>query len=79
MDSSSRWSFVPRAGAGPVEIARSEGAFLYTTDGRRILDAAGGAIVCNIGHGRREVAEAEQTTETLKFHTPCFPSKLLLI
>ncbi|NRA02315.1 MAG: aspartate aminotransferase family protein [Myxococcales bacterium] len=57
-DSSRRWSFIPRGGSGPVEIERTEGAFLYTRDGRRILDAAGGAIVSNIGHGRREVAEA---------------------
>ena len=28
-----------------------------TADGRRILDGAGGAIVTNIGHGRRDVAE----------------------
>ncbi len=41
-----------------MQIARAEGAYLYTDDGRRILDAAGGAIVANVGHGRREVGEA---------------------
>jgi adenosylmethionine-8-amino-7-oxononanoate aminotransferase len=48
----------PGARAGGLEIARAEGAYLFTPDGRRILDAAGGAIVANVGHGRPEVAEA---------------------
>ena len=39
------------------KVERAEGAYLYM-DGRRILDAAGGAIVTNIGHGREEVVEA---------------------
>ena len=41
-----------------LDVAATEGCFLITRDGRRILDAAGGAIVVNIGHGRAEVAEA---------------------
>ena len=45
-------------GNAPLEVAATEGCYLITPDGRRILDAAGGAIVSNIGHGRREVAEA---------------------
>jgi adenosylmethionine-8-amino-7-oxononanoate aminotransferase len=52
------YPFVARAGAKPVVIARTEGVHLIAADGRRILDAAGGAIVANVGHGRREVAEA---------------------
>ena len=40
------------------KVERAEGAYLYTDGGRRILDAAGGAIVTNIGHGRAEVAQA---------------------
>jgi adenosylmethionine-8-amino-7-oxononanoate aminotransferase len=50
------YAFVPGAGALPV--ARAEGAWLVLPDGRRILDAAGGAIVANVGHGRPEVARA---------------------
>ena len=45
-------------GKAPLEVAAAEGCYMITPDGRRILDAAGGAIVSNIGHGRREVAEA---------------------
>lgn len=50
------YPFVPLG--GDVTIGRAEGAYLHTGDGRRVLDAAGGAIVTNIGHGRAEVAEA---------------------
>ena len=38
-------------------IVRSDGCYLYQSDGKRILDACGGAIVSNIGHGRQEVAD----------------------
>ena len=51
-----RSQFVPHKSL-PFAVERAEGAYLITPDGRRILDAAGGAIVANIGHGRREVAE----------------------
>jgi len=51
----SRYPFLPRG--APIEVARTEGCYLITPDGRRILDAAGGAIVANIGHGRAELAE----------------------
>jgi adenosylmethionine-8-amino-7-oxononanoate aminotransferase len=52
------FAFVPYPGAVPLAVERAEGAYLFTPDGRRILDAAGGAIVVNVGHGRAEVAEA---------------------
>ena len=42
----------------PLRVVGAEGAYLYTDDGREILDAAGGAIVVNIGHGRAAVADA---------------------
>jgi len=49
------WPFIP--GRTP-KIVGGEGAWLIADDGRRILDAAGGAIVGNVGYGRAEVAEA---------------------
>jgi len=52
------YPFISHPGALPVVIERTESVYLITPDGRQILDAAGGAIVANIGHGRREVAEA---------------------
>ncbi len=45
------------ARAYPV-IERGEGVTLYGADGRRYLDASGGPLVVNIGHGVRSVAEA---------------------
>ena len=54
----SLYPFTARPGAAPFAVARAEGAWLVTPDGRRILDAAGGAVVVNVGHGRREVADA---------------------
>ena len=41
----------------PLEITSTEGCYLITAEGRRILDAGGGAIVVNVGHGRDEVAD----------------------
>src|SRR5579863_4766390 len=40
----------------PLVIERAEGAWLFTRDGRKILDAAAGAVVGNIGQGREEIA-----------------------
>jgi len=49
------WPFLP---SRSMRVVSGEGAWLITDDGRRILDAAGGAIVVNVGHGRAEVMEA---------------------
>jgi adenosylmethionine-8-amino-7-oxononanoate aminotransferase len=37
---------------------RAEGVWIEDADGRRYLDAAGGAIVVNVGHGDRRVTDA---------------------
>ena len=39
-------------------IVRGEGCYLYDEEGKRYLDACGGAFVANIGHGVREIGEA---------------------
>jgi adenosylmethionine-8-amino-7-oxononanoate aminotransferase len=73
---SHRTSFVPGSPASPFAVERAEGAYLITPDGRRILDAAGGAIVVNIGHGRREVAElAAQALVHLTYVVPTFATE----
>src|ERR1700682_2711101 len=41
----------------PLLIDHAEGAWLYTADGGKILDAAAGAVVTNIGQGREEIAQ----------------------
>lgn len=42
----------------PPIAVRGEGSTIWDADGRAYLDAAGGAIVVNVGHGRREVVDA---------------------
>jgi len=42
----------------PPVAAEAHGSTIRDADGREYLDAAGGAIVVNVGHGRREIAEA---------------------
>jgi adenosylmethionine-8-amino-7-oxononanoate aminotransferase len=37
---------------------RAEGSTIWDAEGRAYLDAAGGAIVVNVGHGRQSIAEA---------------------
>jgi len=67
--------FVPTS-RPPLAIAAAEGVHLVTPDGRRILDAAGGAIVANVGHGRREVAEAfADAASELTYAVPPFASE----
>ncbi|HEX5939691.1 MAG TPA: aspartate aminotransferase family protein [Dehalococcoidia bacterium] len=56
-----------------LNVKRAEGAYLITPEGKRVLDAAGGAIVANIGHGRREVAEvAARALEDITYVVPTF-------
>jgi hypothetical protein len=38
--------------------SRSQGVWIETSDGKRYLDASGGAVVVNVGHGREEIAQA---------------------
>jgi adenosylmethionine-8-amino-7-oxononanoate aminotransferase len=39
-------------------VTHGEGIWLFDEDGKRYLDAAGGAMVASVGHGNREVADA---------------------
>jgi putrescine aminotransferase len=39
-------------------LRRGEGCWIEDVDGRRYLDATAGLWYCNVGHGRREIAEA---------------------
>jgi len=39
-------------------IVKGEGVWLTDAAGKRYLDASGGAMVCNIGHGAAEIADA---------------------
>ncbi|MBP1704573.1 MAG: gabT, partial [Chloroflexi bacterium] len=47
-----------QAAVDPIPIDHGEGVYLYTTDGRRILDFNSGLMAVNAGHGQRRIAEA---------------------
>jgi adenosylmethionine-8-amino-7-oxononanoate aminotransferase len=46
--------------AQPVAV-RAEGSTVWDAEGKAYLDAAGGAIVVNVGHGRQSIAEVMAT------------------
>lgn len=46
------------ASKGELVLASGDGAYVTDEQGRRYLDAAGGLWFANVGHGRREIAEA---------------------
>jgi len=49
----------PRRLDPPLPVAaKSEGVWIEDQEGQRYLDASGGAIVVNAGHGRQEIAKA---------------------
>ena len=58
---------------------RAEGSTIWDAQGRAYLDAAGGAIVVNVGHGRRSVADAmrEQAGRVAYAHGSAFTSEAL--
>ena len=68
-----RLAFVPGGPAYPTIVA-GDGVFLVADDGRRILDAAGGAIVGNIGWGRTEVADAAAAVMPMGYVVPLWPT-----
>ncbi len=77
------WPFVPLGSAvfDRMEIVAAEGAYLYTSDGSKILDASAGAAVGNIGWGRQEVADAAAASlEKLTYTLPpiATPERLAL-
>jgi adenosylmethionine-8-amino-7-oxononanoate aminotransferase len=67
------------ADASPPVAVRAEGSTIWDADGRAYLDAAGGAIVVGIGHGRESVARvmAEQAGRVAYAHGTAFTSEPL--
>ncbi len=43
-----------------IEVARAEGSFFYTPEGKRYFDLVAGVSVSNVGHGNPKVIEAVQ-------------------
>ena len=68
-----------RGGASLPRAVRGDGAWITDETGRRYLDAAGGAIVVGIGHGRSAVAQAaaEQASKIAYAHGSAFTADAL--
>src|SRR6202162_4933490 len=59
----------------PIRIERAEGPWLYASDGHKILDAGGGAVVVNIGRGgRKRAAAAARAISKLDYIVPVWTS-----
>ena len=67
------------SGAEPPVAARAEGSTIWDASGRAYLDAAGGAIVVGVGHGRSSVAQvmAEQAGRLAYAHGTAFTTEAL--
>jgi taurine---2-oxoglutarate transaminase len=61
----------------PIAIDRAEGVYLYTPEGRQILDFNSQLMSVNIGHGDRRVIDAitEQATR-LQYVQPAFATEI---
>ncbi|MGH2408514.1 MAG: aminotransferase class III-fold pyridoxal phosphate-dependent enzyme, partial [Candidatus Limnocylindrales bacterium] len=66
-------------GPQPPVAHRGRGATIEAVDGRTYLDAAGGALVVNVGHGRESIAKvmAEQAGRLAYAHGSVFTNEPL--
>jgi taurine--2-oxoglutarate transaminase len=61
----------------PIAIDRAEGVYLYTPEGRRILDFNAQLMSVNIGHGDRRVIDAiNEQASKLQFVQPAFATEI---
>jgi beta-alanine--pyruvate transaminase len=56
----------------PRMMAKAEGMYYTTDDGRRILDGFAGLWCCNAGHGRKPIVEAIQRQAATMDYAPAF-------
>ena len=61
----------PRLADEELVIDRAEGVWVWTQQGKKLLDGFAGLAVVNVGHGRRDIAEAiaEQTVRLAYYPT----------
>ncbi len=71
--------FYRQMGHARPMIDHGEGIYIFDKDGKRYLDGSGGPLVCNIGHGRKEIVEAmyEQLQKVAYVHSLIFTSEPL--
>ncbi len=58
--------------ANPRMLARAEGMFYYTPEGRPVMDGTAGLWCCNAGHARRPIVEAIQAQAEELDYAPSF-------
>lgn len=69
------WSI--QGAVDPIAIDRAEGIYLYTPEGRRIIDFNSQLMSVNIGHGDRRVIDAiVEQAEKLQFVQPAFVTEI---
>lgn len=70
--------FYRRLSHGHPTIVRGEGVYLYDQQGKCYLDGSGGALVANIGHGVKQIAEAmaHQASQAAYIHGTMFTSQV---
>jgi adenosylmethionine-8-amino-7-oxononanoate aminotransferase len=68
-----------RAAGTPLVAVRAEGSTIWDATGRPYLDAAGGAIVVGVGHGRESIARvmADQAARLAYAHGSTFTTEAL--
>jgi taurine---2-oxoglutarate transaminase len=71
------FSWSVQSALDPIAIDRAEGVYLYTPEGRRILDFNSQLMSVNIGHGDRRVIDAitEQALK-LQYVQPAFATEI---
>ncbi len=69
--------FYRKPGRPKPLIVRGEGIYLWDAEGNRYIDASGGAVVVNVGHGVREIADAirEQAAQVAYAHASMFTNQ----
>jgi taurine--2-oxoglutarate transaminase len=61
----------------PIAIGRAEGVYLFTPEGKRILDFNSQLMSVNIGHGDRRVIDAiTEQAQQLQFVQPAFATEI---
>jgi adenosylmethionine-8-amino-7-oxononanoate aminotransferase len=69
--------FLPLPDVPPILITKTEGVYLHDSFGRTIIDASGGPMAVNIGHGRKEVGEAAaRVLGQVSYILPVFASEV---
>jgi taurine---2-oxoglutarate transaminase len=71
------FSWSVQGAVDPIAIDHAEGVYLYTPEGKRILDFNSQLMSVNIGHGNRRVVEAITAQATkLQYVQPAFATEI---